>query len=410
MNFVSSSRSAFRAIQVNKLRSFLTVLGIVLGVSSVIIMMAVGSGARLRIQNDIKSLGSNVIILTAAALATGGVSRGAGSKPSITIGDLEAIRTLPGVVAAAPQQNASSAQIISGSANWSSPLVGSTPDYFIARGWQFASGGPFDLEDAQNGSKVALLGKTVAEKLFGNDDPIGREIRINRIPVQVVGVLKSKGQSATGYDIDDITVIPLATFLTRVVGRNPANPRSISTGVIKLREEFNIAAVLTEIRNVMRDLHGLQPGQLDDFQLLNLTEVLKTQDESAKNLGFMLATIAGISLLVGGIGVMNIMLVSITERTKEIGLRLAVGARRGHILSQFLIEATTLSLIGGFLGLTIGVGGSLLVERYTKFSVVLDLELSLVAIAFAGAVGIVFGFYPANKASRLQPVEALHHE
>lgn len=410
MNLLNSTRSALRAIRVNTLRSFLTVLGIVLGVSSVIVMMAVGAGARLRIQNDIRVLGANVIALTPAALKAGGVSRGAGSKPSLTIADFEAIRALPDIVASAPQQNAAAAQLINGASNWSATVIGTTPDYLVVREWRLDRGEPFDDDDVQKGAKVILLGKTVAQKLFGNDDPIGQEIRINRVPVQVVGVLAGKGQSANGSDLDDTVVIPLTTSMNRVVGRNPVNPRSVSGGVIKVRDEANLSEVEAQLRALLRDRHGLAANQPDDFQLLNLTELLKTQDQSTRTLGFMLAAIAGISLLVGGIGVMNIMLVSITERTREIGLRLAIGARRSHIRTQFLVEAATLSLIGGLAGVAIGLAGALFVEVQFAYPVVLSARVSVTAMAFAAGVGLFFGFYPAHKASRLQPIEALRQD
>jgi putative ABC transport system permease protein len=410
MNFGSSILAAIRAVQVNKLRSGLTTLGIVLGVSSVIVMMAVGTGARVRIENDMRRLGSNIVVLNSGALKTAGVSKGVGTKPSVTLADAEAIRDVPMVLAAAPQNNGSSMQMVYGNANWAGPVVGTTPEYFSIREWTIVGGRAFDQDDVDQGGKVAVLGRTVADKLFGNQSPVGQEIRINHVPVTVIGELGRKGQSLSGVDLDDTVVIPITTAINRVVGRNPANPRAISGVVIKLHDGVDMPVSTEQIRQVARDRHRLSREQADDFHLVNLTDVLKAREESARALGILLAAIASVSLLVGGIGIMNIMLVSITERTREIGLRMAIGARRSDILGQFLIEATILSLLGGSIGLVLGVGGALAVERYANLGVVLSGELSLIAVAFSAAVGIVFGFYPARKASRLQPVEALRYE
>jgi len=314
------------------------------------------------------------------------------------------------VVAASPQHNFAGMQLIYGNANWSTLVTGTTPEYLTIRNWTVSRGRAFDREDVAQGSKVVVLGRTVAEKLFGNQSPVGQEIRVNRIPMTVIGELSAKGQNLAGLDTDDTAVIPISTAFNRVIGRNPANPRAISGVIIKVRDGANIASAFTEIRQVVRDRHGLLPAQEDDFHLINLTEVMRAKEDSARALGILLAAIASVSLLVGGIGIMNIMLVSVTERIREIGLRLAVGARRSDILGQFLIEATTLSLIGGIAGVALGLGGAVAVERYANLGVVLNGQLSLVAMAFAAGVGIFFGFYPAWKASLLQPVEALRSE
>jgi putative ABC transport system permease protein len=410
MKFGSSILAALRAVQVNKLRSGLTTLGIVLGVSSVIVMMAVGTGARVRIENDMRMLGSNIVVLNSGALKTAGVSRGVGTKPSVTLADAEAIRNIPMVLAAAPQNNGTPMQMVYGNANWAGQVVGTTPEYFSIREWTIVGGRAFDQDDVEQGGKVAVLGRTVADKLFGNQSPVGQEIRINHVPVTVTGELGRKGQSLSGVDLDDTVVIPITTSINRIIGRNAANPRAISGVVIKLHDGVDMPASTEQIRQVVRDRHRLSREQADDFHLVNLTDVLKAREESARALGILLAAIASVSLLVGGIGIMNIMLVSITERTREIGLRMAIGARRSDILGQFLVEAIILSLLGGSIGLVLGVGGALAVERYANLGVVLSGELSLIAVAFSAAVGIVFGFYPARKASRLQPVEALRYE
>jgi putative ABC transport system permease protein len=410
MKFGSSILAALRAVQVNKLRSGLTTLGIVLGVSSVIVMMAVGTGARVRIENDMRRLGSNIVVLNSGALKTAGVSKGVGTKPSVTLADAEAIRDVPMVLAAAPQNNGTPMQMVYGNANWAGQVVGTTPEYFSIREWTIVGGRAFDQDDVEQGGKVAVLGRTVADKLFGNQSPVGQEIRINHVPVTVTGELGRKGQSLSGMDLDDTVVIPITTSINRIIGRNAANPRAISGVVIKLHDGVDMPASTEQIRQVVRDRHRLSREQADDFHLVNLTDVLKAREESARALGILLAAIASVSLLVGGIGIMNIMLVSITERTREIGLRMAIGARRSDILGQFLVEAIILSLLGGSIGLVLGVGGALAVERYANLGVVLSGELSLIAVAFSAAVGIVFGFYPARKASRLQPVEALRYE
>jgi putative ABC transport system permease protein len=411
VKLVNSTLAALRAVRVNKLRSALTMLGIVLGVSSVTVMMAVGGGASQRIQTEMRNLGANTIVLNSGALKSRGVSKGQGSRPSVTLADAQAIQNeVPAVVAASPQQNFAGMQLIYGNANWSTLVTGTTPEYLTIRNWTVSRGRAFDREDVVQGSKVVVLGRTVAENLFGNQSPVGQEIRVNRIPMTVIGELAAKGQSLAGLDTDDTAVIPISTAFNRVIGRNPANPRAISGVIVKVRDGANMASAFTEIRQVVRERHGLLPAQEDDFHLINLTEVMRAKEDSARALGILLAAIASVSLLVGGIGIMNIMLVSVTERIREIGLRLAVGARRSDILGQFLFEATTLSLIGGIAGVALGVGGALAVERYANLGVVLNGQLSLVAMAFAAGVGIFFGFYPAWKASLLQPVEALRSD
>jgi len=410
VKIINSTLSALRAVRVNKLRSALTMLGIVLGVSSVIVMMAVGGGASHRIQQEMQSLGTNLFMLNSGAVRTGGVSNGSGSKPSVTLGDIDAINgEVMSIVAAAPQHSATR-QLIFGNMNWSSKVAGVTPEYFTVRQWEVVNGRAFGQDDVDQASKVALVGHTVVEKLFGGADPVGQEIRVNHVPMTVIGELATKGQSLSGTDMDDMVLVPITTALNRVLGRHLANPRAIAGALIKVRDNVVMTHAFEEIRQVLRERHGLTPDQPDDFQLINMAEVMKAKEDSAKALGTLLAAIAGVSLLVGGIGIMNIMLVSITERTREIGLRLAVGARRSDILSQFMVEAITLSVIGGIVGIALGIGGALAVEHYADLGVVLDGHLSLIDMGFAAAVGVFFGFYPARKASRLQPVEALRHE
>jgi putative ABC transport system permease protein len=411
VKIVNSTLAALRAVRVNKLRSALTMLGIVLGVSSVIIMMAVGRGASDRINADMRALGTNLLILNSGAQKTAGVTNPAGSKPSVTLADVEAINQEALSIRSAAPQHSGTRQLIFGNLNWSTKVMGTTAEYLRVREWEVVNGRAFTLEEVTNAEKVVLVGQTVVKKLFPDQNPVGEEIRVNHVPMTIIGELAPKGQSLAGIDMDDTALIPITTALNRVLGRHPANSRAIAGAAIKVKENINMITAFEEIRQVLRSRHGLTaPDDPDDFHLVNLAEVMKAREESAKALGTLLAAIAGVSLLVGGIGIMNIMLVSITERTREIGLRLAVGARRSDILSQFMIEAITLSLIGGVVGLALGLTGALAVEHYANLGVVLDGRLSVIAMGFAAAVGVFFGFYPARKASRLQPVEALRYE
>jgi putative ABC transport system permease protein len=407
MKLINSTLAAFRAVRVNKLRSSLTMLGIVLGVSSVIVMVAVGAGTQQRIQDEIRGLGTNIAVLDSGAATKAGVRQGAGSKPSVTLADAQAIQhEFASVLSAAPQVNAAR-QMVNGNANWAGPVVGTTPEYFEIRGWRVINGRFFEREDVEEANKVVLLGRTVVEELFNGQNPVGQEIRINHVPVVVIGELARKGQSMTGVDQDNIVILPITTAMNRIIGRNPANPRALAGVVMKFRDGVSMTGAMEEVRQMLRVRHHLEPTQEDDFQINNLSEVLKVREDSSRALGVLLAAIASVSLLVGGIGIMNIMLVSISERTSEIGLRLAVGARRSDILGQFLVEATTLCLIGGVAGLALGVVGALMIEQYADMRVAIEADLSLIAMGFSAAVGIFFGLYPAWKASLLQPVEAL---
>jgi len=410
MNPLQSARVALRALRVNKLRSALTMLGIIIGVGAVIAMVGVGAGAQARVAEQIQSLGSNLIIVLSGSTSAGGIRLGQGSQLTITEEDATAIaREVPSVQASAPSMRGN-AQVVYGNLNWATGIQGVTPAYAEAREWGVVAGRFIISEDVEGATKVALLGQTTAQNLFGESDPLGLIIRIKKVPFTVVGVLDRKGQNSWGQDQDDIVLIPLTTAKKKVLGVSQANARSVGAISVKIRPGENMAEAEDQMRGLLRQRHRLQPYQDDDFTLRNLSEILQTQEESSKVMTYLLAAIASVSLLVGGIGIMNIMLVSVTERTREIGLRMAVGARGRDILMQFLVEAVTLSLIGGIIGVALGVAGSQAISQFAEWRTQLPIEAIFMAFGFAAAIGIFFGFYPARKAARLDPIEALRYE
>jgi putative ABC transport system permease protein len=410
MTLLASTRIAVRALRVNKLRSALTMLGIVIGVGAVITMVAVGAGAQARVAEQIQSLGSNLIVVLSGSASAGGVRLGSGSQLTITEDDAWAIqREIPSVEAAAPAVRGG-AQIVYGNLNWGTAILGVTPEYFTARDWAVVSGRALTQEEIDGATKTALIGQTVALNLFGDSDPLGQVIRIKNVPFAVVGVLDKKGQTTWGQDQDDIIMIPLSTAKKKVIGQSQANARSVGSISVKVREASMMKAAEEDLRALLRQRHRLQPYQDDDFWIRNLAEVLESQEASSRVLTILLAAIASVSLLVGGIGIMNIMLVSVTERTREIGLRMAVGARGKDILTQFLVEAVTLSLIGGMIGIGFGLIATYAIAHFAAWRTLVDPRAILVAFGFAAAVGIFFGFYPARKAAGLDPIEALRYE
>jgi putative ABC transport system permease protein len=410
MTWLASIRIALRALRVNKLRSTLTMLGIIIGVAAVITMIGVGTGAQARVEEQIKALGSNLIMLLPGSVTSGGARMGAGSRNTLTEDDSYAIqREIQEVQAAAPQLRGTG-QVVAGNSNWSTVFYGVTPEHFEVRNWVIASGKGFDAADLAGSAKVALLGETVIRNLFGDGDPLGQVIRIRKVPFVVIGTLGRKGQSLLGQDQDDVILMPISTARNRVLGGNTAKQRTVGSVFVKVREEADMSEVEGQIRNLLRQRHRIQAGQDDDFTLRNLSEVLQAQEQSSRIMTMLLAAVASVSLLVGGIGIMNIMLVSVTERTREIGLRMAVGARGRDILMQFLVEAVTLALIGGLLGIVLGVGGSYAIGHFAEWRTELNLQAIALAVGFAAAIGIFFGFYPARKASRLLPIEALRYE
>jgi putative ABC transport system permease protein len=403
-------RMALEALRVNKLRTTLTMLGIIIGVAAVIAMVSVGAGAQQRIAQQIRSMGANYIVVYPGSSTSGGIRWGLGSQQTLTEEDARAIALeVPAVEVAAPSVRGS-AQTVFGNLNWSTQIQGVTPDYVDAREWSLASGRMFSFQDVEGSAKVAVLGETVWQNLFAGTDPIGQTIRIKKVPFTVVGVLEPKGQSAWGQDQDDLILIPLSTAKKKVLGTIRSNSRAIGAISVRVREAGLMYEAEEQIRALMRQRHRLQPDQDDDFQVRLLIEMFAAQEESARVMTTLLAAIASVSLLVGGIGIMNIMLVSVTERTREIGLRMAVGARGRDILAQFLVEAVTLSAVGGLLGVGLGVLTSAIIASWAEWSTDVSVESVSLAFAFAGVVGIFFGFYPAQKAARLDPIDALRYE
>ena len=410
MNILAGARIAVRALRVNKLRSILTMLGIIMGVAAVIAMISVGSGAQARIAEQIQSLGASMLVVLSGSSTSGGVRLGAGSQLTITEEDAWAIkREIPSVEAAAPTMRGS-AQVVWGNLNWSTQIQGTTPEFFEARDWPVVAGQAFAQEAVDGATKVAVLGETVARNLFADSDPVGQVIRIKKVPFTVVGILGKKGQTTWGQDQDDVILVPLSTAKRKVLGVSQANARSVGAISVKVREGEDMKEAETQTRELLRQRHRLQPYQDDDFNIRNLAEYAAAQEESSRVMTILLAAIASVSLLVGGIGIMNIMLVSVTERTREIGLRMAVGARGRDILMQFLVEAVTLSLIGGTIGVVVGLVTSYTIPYFAGWRTLVRPEAIVIAFGFAAAIGIFFGFYPARKAASLNPIEALRYE
>ncbi len=405
---LASLKIALRALTVNKMRSGLTMLGIIIGVAAVIAMIAVGSGAKKRIADQIASMGSNILVVLSGSSTSGGLRFGAGTVPTLTVEDAKAILSeIPGVRLVAPHLSGV-AQVVFGNQNWSTFVYGTTPELLEIREWTLHSGRIFNQQELDGGAKVCVLGRTVAENLFGGIDPIGQIVRIKKVPFMVIGVLNPKGQSTFGTDQDDTIFVPLTTAQKRLFGQQ--FPGMVRVITVQAREPELMKPVEEQITDLLRQRHRIGPGQENDFSIRNLTEVATSAEESARVMSWLLGAIASISLIVGGIGIMNIMLVSVTERTREIGIRMAVGAKGRDILLQFLIESLVLSLVGGVLGIGIGMGGTFLLSHFTQWPVLLSVEAIGLAFLFSGSVGVFFGFYPARKASLLNPIEALRYE
>jgi putative ABC transport system permease protein len=401
---------ALQALKVNKLRSGLTMLGIIIGVAAVIVMIAVGSGAQVRVKEQIAGLGSNLMILWAGSVTTAGVRGGTGTAQTLVEDDAWAVmREIAEVQVAAPTQRGSG-QIVWGNANWLASIVGTTPEYFEARDWGLISGRLFEAGEMSGAGKVAIIGQTVARELFGDIDPVDQIIRVRGVPFTVIGLLERKGQSMMGQDQDDIVIIPLTTARNKIFGALQGRIGRVSSIFIKSKDGADMKEAEDKVRDLLRQRHRLTGNTPDDFSLRNLTEILQAQEAASKVMAILLAAVASVSLLVGGIGIMNIMLVSVTERTREIGLRLAVGARGKDILSQFLVEAITLSTIGGVLGILLGGLGTWLVAELAAWPVQLSVLSIVLAVGFSAVIGIFFGYYPARKASSMQPIQALRYE
>ncbi|MGH6627881.1 MAG: ABC transporter permease [Burkholderiaceae bacterium] len=410
MNFFSALRSALRALAANTLRSILTMLGIIIGVAAVITMIAVGRGATERVQEQMKGLGSNIMLVLPGNVSQAGVRLGAQTRQRLTEDDALAITLdVPEVQVAAPSSR-TNAQVVASNANWSTGILGTTNDYLEAREWPLASGRMFEAAEIQGSAKVALIGQTVAQELFGDADPIDQTVRVKSVPVVIVGLLAKKGQNSLGQDQDDILVVPISTFRNRIQGGTAGNVKRIGAISVKVREGQSMKAAEDNIKELLRQRFKVQPGVDDPFIIRNLTEILQAQEASAHIMTLLLAAVAGISLVIGGIGIMNIMLVSVTERTREIGLRMAVGARGKDILAQFLIEAVTLSLIGGVIGVLLGAVATWAVGQFAGWQVSMTPASIVLAAGFSALVGVFFGFYPARRASQLLPIQALRYE
>jgi putative ABC transport system permease protein len=401
-------RIAFKALNRNKMRSGLTMLGIIIGVGAVIAMIAIGSGAKARIQEQIASMGSNLLIILSGSATSGGIRYGSGSVPTLTVEDAKAIASELSAVKYAAPVYPGIAQVVFGNQNWSTITYGSTPEALLIRDWPVVSGRSLIQADVDSAAKVCLLGQTAVDNLFGEMDPVGQVIRIKKFPFTVIGVLKGKGQTTWGQDQDDVVYVPLTTGQRLLFGKQfPGMVRSIS---VQATGSDTMQQAEDQIVQLLRQRHRLRANQENDFFVRNLTEAFSTAEESARVMSILLGAIASISLLVGGIGIMNIMLVSVTERTREIGIRMAVGARGRDILYQFLIEALVLSLIGGIIGIFLGVGASQLISYSFKWPTLISPQSLILSFSFAGGVGIFFGFYPARKAAQLDPIEALRYE
>ena len=410
MKILASVRIALGALRVNKLRSALTMLGIIIGVAAVIAMVAVGSGATARIAEQIRSIGSNVIIVLPGSITSGGIRLGQSAAVTLTEDDSRAVAVECPAVELTASSVRGTKQVVFGNNNWSTVIQGTVPEYLEIRDFSVSSGRPFTWQDVDATTKVALVGRTVVDNLFGQTDPVGQIIRIKNVPFTVLGVLSAKGQSPMGQDQDDIIMIPISTAKKKVLGVSQANARSVGTILVQARSPMQMKEAEEQITALLRQRHRLQPTQEDDFNVRNLSEVFAAQEASAQVMSILLGAIASVSLVVGGIGIMNIMLVSVTERTREIGLRLAVGARTRDILAQFLVEAVTLSLIGGLIGIAFGLGVSVMISYFAKWSTLISGSAILLAFAFSAMIGVFFGYYPARKAAFLDPIEALRYE
>jgi putative ABC transport system permease protein len=398
-------RVAGESIRKNKMRTLLTMLGIVIGVGAVIIMVAVGQGAQQGIANQINALGTNLLIVTAGASNTSGVSQGAQAFNRLTIQDAEKLSREGTLFAGVTPVVMTRTQVLANGTNWRTMINGVSTDFQTVRDWQVQSGTFFSDADLRGIRKVAVIGTTVAETLYPGQDPVGSSLQIRNEPFQIVGVLAKKGQNAGGQDQDDIVVIPYTTAQSRLSG----NPR-IWQILVSASSSQDVLAAQDEVKAIMRESHKIADGDDDDFTVRNQTEIANAAQGTTKIMTYLLASIASVSLIVGGIGIMNIMLVSVTERTREIGIRMAIGARGSDVLTQFLVESIVMSVLGGAVGLIVGVGGASLVGHFTGWSTQVPIQAVALAIGFSAAVGVFFGFYPARKAAALDPIQALRYE
>src|SRR6266581_4642286 len=405
MRVGSTINVAFRALRRNKLRSALTALGIIIGVGAVIAMVGIGSGAKAQVEAQIASLGQNVIVISTGSTTSSGIRTGWGGAGTLKIEDAEAIRREVPSVTSVSEEVPSTAQVAAGNQNWFTRVLGESPDYFDIRQWPLAEGAPFTAQDVRSANKVCVIGRTTATQIYGNENPIGQILRIKNVPFTITGVLTSKGLSPQGVDQDDIVIMPYTSAMKRVIGGT--NLRNIN---VQIGDARQVEAAQQQIISLLRQRHNIRPGRDDDFTVRNQQEIAEAATATSRVMTLLLGAIAGVSLVVGGIGIMNIMLVSVTERTREIGVRMAVGAHGNDILMQFLIEAVTLSSVGGVIGIVCGIGASRILSAYAHWPTLISLSSILIAFLFSAAVGVFFGFYPARQAARLDPIEALRYE
>lgn len=395
---------AWASLIANKMRSILTMLGIIIGVAAVIALVSIGNGVKQDIQNSISSLGSNLLMVMPGAPRTPGVRPSAGSMKSLKVSDYEAISKLDGVKSASPMTNGSYV-VIYQNKNWTTSVSGVSYNYLDVNNWSMKSGRFLSEKNVQNRERVAVVGKTVVKNLFGDEDPVGAEIRVKNIPFRIIGVLNSKGSGAMGNDQDDMVIIPYTTAMERVEGID-----YLRMIYVVGKDENGIDRLQSDIENLLRVRHGIKDTNLDDFNIQNMNSIMETMEETTGTLTLFLGAVAAISLVVGGIGIMNIMLVSVTERTREIGVRKALGATYSVIVTQFLIEAVVISLMGGIIGIILGIGSSKLIGMASGMSTVISVPTIVMSFAFSMAIGLIFGIYPARKAAKLNPIDALHYE
>ncbi len=408
MDFIQTLKIALLALRTNKMRSFLTMLGIIIGIAAVIAMMAVGTGASYVISQQIASIGSNIILVLPGSTTSGGLRTGTGGAQTLSSDDAKAVMAECPSVAYAAGTVRTSGQIVSGNMNWSSVVMGATPELFDIREWPVVAGRSISQQDVDGAIKVCLLGQTVAENLFGAADPIGNIIRIKKIPFTVIGVLDRKGQSPQGQDQDDSVFVPLRTAQRNLVRSQRTG--IVSSIIVKAKNEELINKAEKEIQALLNQRHRITNSKESDFSTRNLSEILAVAEQSSKAMSLLLGAVASISLIVGGIGIMNIMLVSVTERTREIGIRMAIGAKKNDILLQFMTEAVLLTMLGGVIGIALGAGGATVVSRLLGWPTMISIQSITIAFVFSAVVGIFFGFYPAKKAAGLNPIDALRYE
>ena len=407
MNLLTIIGEALRALRQNRLRTGLTMLGMIIGVAAVVLMLSIGQGARTKINETIAAMGSNLFLVVPGATSSGGFSFGSGSVRTLTINDAYAIAELSSISATAPVTTGT-VQLNYAANNWSTIITGTTPNYFAVGNWKIESGTIFTESDLRSAARVVVLGSVTAKNLFGDEDPIGKTIRITNRPFLVVGVLMAKGQSLTGRDQDDNVLIPITTSERQITGNQ--FPGSIRYMMVQGKSAGDMDIAEIEITQLLRQRHRIAKGKENDFTVRNLTAIADVATDAAKVMSIVLGAIASVSLLVGGIGIMNIMLVSVTERTREIGIRMAIGANQRAILTQFLLEAMMICIMGGVIGLVVGIGGAWVVSRVADMLIVITIGMVGLAFLFSSAVGIFFGFYPAKKAASLKPVDALRYE